>query len=109
MLRSIEQILGIPPMNIMDATALPMFSCFTRKPSGADFTHLNNKVAINAINPKLTALKGPALHYARMSLRPEFDHVDGGDDDLMNRILWFAAKGKKNYPAKPAGSDKDDK
>jgi len=109
MLRSIEQILGIPPMNVMDATALPMFSCFTRKPSASDFTHLNNKVAINAINPKLAALKGPALHYARMSLRPEFDHVDGGNDDLMNRILWFAAKGKKNYPVRLAGSDKDDK
>ena len=28
MVRTIEQILGIPPMNIMDATAMPMFDCF---------------------------------------------------------------------------------
>src|SRR5579859_2379364 len=28
MVRTIEQILGIPPMNVMDATALPLFDCF---------------------------------------------------------------------------------
>jgi hypothetical protein len=109
MLRSIEQILGIPPMNIMDATALPMFNCFTSKPSATDFTHLTNRIPINAINPKLSALKGKALHFATMSSRPEFDHVDGGNDDLMNRILWYAAKGKRDYPTKLAGSAGDDK
>ena len=30
--RTIEQILGIPPMNSIDATALPMFNCFFRPP-----------------------------------------------------------------------------
>ena len=49
------------------------------------------------------------LHYAQLSLRPEFDHIDGGNDDLMNRILWFAAKGNRPYPAKLAGKDPDDK
>ena len=32
MVRTIEQILGMPPMNIMDATAMPMFDCFTSNP-----------------------------------------------------------------------------
>jgi len=32
MLRTIEQILGLPPMNQIDATATPMFDCFTKKP-----------------------------------------------------------------------------
>lgn len=108
MLRSIEQILGIPPMNIMDATALPMFGCFTYKPNNDPFNSLKNKIPIDDINPNLGALKGSALHYAKMSLRPEFDHVDEGNDDLMNRILWFAAKGNKAYPVKLAGTDTDD-
>ena len=30
--RTMEQILGLPPMNVIDATALPMFDCFTDKP-----------------------------------------------------------------------------
>jgi YVTN family beta-propeller protein len=108
MVRSIEQILGIPPMNIIDATALPMFECFTNKPSAYTFKSLKNKVDINKINPKLSAIKGAALHYAQLSSLPEYDHIDGGNDDIMNRILWFAAKGKKAYPAKLAGKDADD-
>jgi YVTN family beta-propeller protein len=109
MLRSVEQILGIPPMNIMDATALPMFSCFSDKATDETYQSLNNRVPINKVTPALSALKGATLHYAKLSLRPEFDHIDGGNDDLMNRILWFAAKGNKNYPAKLAGKDSDDK
>ncbi|MET3499422.1 YVTN family beta-propeller protein [Mucilaginibacter rubeus] len=106
--RSIEQILGLPPMNIIDATALPMFDCFTGKPSAYTYTSLKNRVPINKINQPFSALKGSALHFAQLSSRPEYDHIDGGNDDVMNRILWFAAKGKKAYPAKLAGKDEDD-
>lgn len=108
MVRSIEQILGIPAMNIIDATAMPMFDCFTDKPSNYAYKSLKNKIAINSINPKLSSLKGAALHYAQLSSLPEYDHIDGGNDDVLNRILWYAAKGKKAYPAKLAGKDDDD-
>ena len=95
-------------MNIIDATALPMFDCFTNKPSNYTYQSLPNHIPINNINPKLATLKGAALHFAQLSSRPEYDHIDGGNDDVMNRILWFAAKGKKAYPAKLAGKDTDD-
>lgn len=106
--RSIEQILGIPPMNIVDATALPMFDCFTNKPSDYAYTVLQNQIPLNDINPGLSKLKGRALYFAKASALPEFDHVDGGRDNLLNQILWYAAKGKKTYPAKLAGKDHDD-
>jgi len=106
--RSIEQILGIPPMNIIDATALPMFDCFTNKPSNYMYQSLPNRIPLNRLSPKLSSLKGAALHYAQLSSKPEYDHIDGGNDDVMNRILWFAGKGKKAYPAKLAGKDSDD-
>ena len=105
--RSIEQILGLPPMNIIDATALPMFDCFTNKPSNYTYQVVKNKIPLNKLSPKLSSLKGAALHYAQQSSKPEYDHIDGGNDDVMNRILWFAAKGKKTYPAKLAGKDTD--
>jgi len=105
--RSIEQILGIPPMNIIDATALPMFDCFTERLSNFTYQAVPNRIAIDQINPKLAALKGKALYYAKASLLPAFDHVDGGKDDLMNRILWYAAKGKKTYPVKLTGKSDD--
>jgi hypothetical protein len=100
MVRTIEQILGIPPMNMIDATALPMFDCFDKAPVDYTYTHLPNIVPLNEMNKKLSMLKGKELYYANVSLRPEFKHIDGGNDDLMNRMLWYAAKGKKTYPGK---------
>jgi hypothetical protein len=38
---------------------------------------------------------------------PEFDGVDSGNDDLLNRILWFAAKGDTPYPFDYTGADSD--
>ena len=96
-------------MNIIDATALPMFDCFTDGPSTFTYQAIPNRIPLNQMNPKLAALKGKALYFAKASSLPEFDHVDGGSDDLMNRILWYAAKGKKTYPVKLTGKDDDDK
>ena len=108
--RSIEQILGIPPMNIIDATALPMFKCFSYKPSNFVYHALTNQIPLTDINPVTSKLKGKALYFAKASAQKQFDHIDGGNDDLLNRILWFAGKGQKTYPANLAGKpDKDDK
>ncbi|HEY5510741.1 MAG TPA: bifunctional YncE family protein/alkaline phosphatase family protein [Prolixibacteraceae bacterium] len=98
MVRTIEQILGIPPMNIMDATAMPMFDCFTSKPDLSPYMALKNEVPLDELNPDLRALSGKALHYAKRSMEPQFDGIDDGDEDLFNRILWFAAKGNAKYP-----------
>ncbi|WP_338356647.1 bifunctional YncE family protein/alkaline phosphatase family protein [Yeosuana marina] len=106
--RSIEQILGIPPMNLMDATALPMFECFENTPNMEPFNFTENKIPLNEMNPDLSKLKGKALSYAKESMRPEYDHIDSGIDDVLNRIIWFSVKGKKKYPAALAGHDTDD-
>lgn len=108
MLRSIEQILGIPPMNIMDATAEPMFDCFMQNQSAQGFMHKAAQVSINERNPVITSLTGKARHYALESLKPEFNHLDGGSDELLNKIVWFSVKGNQPYPAKFAGHDTDD-
>jgi hypothetical protein len=105
--RTIEQILGIPPMNALDATALPMFDCFENKPHFEPFTVLKNKIPLNEMNPKLSQLKGDGLKWARISLRPEYDRLDQGDDDLLNQILWFASKGKAPYPGIKGRIEKD--
>jgi len=107
MVRTIEQILGIPPMNIMDATAMPMFDCFAQKADVAPYIALENQVPLDEMNPKLSSLKGAALHYAQKSMEPQFDGIDSGDDDLFNRILWFAMKGKEKYPKRYSGKDLD--
>jgi len=107
MVRTMEQILGLPPMNIMDATAMPMFDCFTDRPDYSPFTSVPNEIPLDEMNPELSQLKGTALHYAKKSMEPQFDKIDTGDDDLFNRIIWFAMKGKEAYPAKYSGKEED--
>ncbi|RTL47638.1 MAG: phosphoesterase [Sphingobacteriales bacterium] len=98
MLRTIEQILGLPPMNVIDATALPMFDCFTPVKKAYQYTVIPNKIPLDERNKPVAQLKGPAKHYAQLSEKVFYD-VDGGDDALMNKILWFDAKGLAPYPA----------
>jgi hypothetical protein len=107
MVRTIEQILGLPPMNIMDATAKPMFDCFSSTPNFTPFTSVSNLIPLNEMNKPLSSLKGKDLYYAKKSMDPQFDGIDTGDDDLFNRILWYAMKGKEKYPNKFAGEDDD--
>jgi YVTN family beta-propeller protein len=109
MVRTIEQILGLPPMNIGDATAMPMFDCFSGTADFTPYQPLPNEIPLDEMNKALPELKGSALRYARKSLDPQFDHIDSGDDDLFNHILWFAMKGKEPYPGKYSGKDTDDK
>lgn len=99
MVRTMEQILGIPPLNIIDATALPMFDCFDNKKHDYQYSHLANNIPLNEMNKPLAALRGKAKYYAKLSAQKAFKELDGGDDDLMNRILWFDAKGNQKYPA----------
>ncbi|WP_240735051.1 bifunctional YncE family protein/alkaline phosphatase family protein [Hymenobacter sp. UV11] len=108
MLRSIEQILGLPPMNNVDATALPLFECFTDRPNFAPFRSRPNRVPLNQLNPPLSKLTGAALRFGRLSTSPEFDHIDNGRDDVLNRIIWFATKGRQPYPAALSGPADDD-
>jgi len=98
MVRTIEQILGIPPMNVIDATALPLFDCFTAERTAYAYTHTPNIIPLDKMNKPLAELKGKEAYYARLSANQVFKDVDGGEDDLMNRILWFQARGEEKYP-----------
>ncbi len=104
MIRTIEQILGLPPMNIQDAIAITMTDCFSNEPDLTPYTSVKNKIPLDEMNKPLSSLSGRALHFARKSMLPEFDGIDSGNDDLLNRILWYAAKGNAPYPAKYAGA-----
>jgi YVTN family beta-propeller protein len=107
MFRTIEQILGLPPLNIQDATAMPMFDCFSEVAESSPFLSVPNQIPLDEMNKGLSQLRGTALHYARKSSEPQFERVDTGEDELFNRIIWFASNGKKHYPGKFSGKDDD--
>ncbi len=106
MVRTIEQILGIPPMNVLDATALPMWGCFGDRLTGQQYTCVPNRIPLNKMNKGMVGLTGKEAYYARLSATRAFKDVDGGEDELMNRILWFAAKGEEPYPEAPGAGTK---
>ncbi len=108
-IRTIEQILGIPPMNIEDATAKPMFDAFSDKPDFTPYTYVKNIIPLNEMNPYLSSLSGKQKSYAQASLAMSKLGIDMGNDDLLNRIIWSSVKKDKVYPVKYAGKEDNDK
>lgn len=101
LLRTMELILGLPPMNQMDATATPMFDCFTDSPDFTPYTAVPNQVPLDEMNPPVRAILDPVQRrYAQASARLPLERIDACPEDLFNRILWHAMKGSAApYPA----------
>lgn len=94
MLRTIELILGLPPMNQMDAAATPMFDCFTGQPDFTPFIALTNNIPLDQMNPSPRALRDPKMrHFAEVSARLPLHKIDACPEVLLNRIIWHAQKG----------------
>lgn len=108
LIRTIEQILGMSPMNVQDATAMPMFKCFNTVRDDTPFFSVLNKIPLDEMNKDLSQLKGNALYFAQRSMEPQFDKVDAGEDALFNQIIWNATSGNKPYPAQFSGKDDDE-
>jgi len=99
-LRTIEQILGLAPMNQFDATATPMFDCFTDTPNFASFSAVPSNVPLDEMNPEPKAIRDPLLRRnAIVSSRLPLHRIDACPEDTFNRILWHAMKGSASpYP-----------
>lgn len=92
MVRTMELILGLPPMTQFDQLATPMYNSFTTKPDLAVVEALPETVDLEARNPK----NGPGN---RASRKLNFSDFDQADPDELNRILWEALKPGKELPA----------
>src|SRR5262249_14138903 len=99
-LRTMELILGLPPMNQMDATATPMFDCFTNVPDFTAFNAVTNQVPLDTMNPPPKKIADPQSRKdAVTSARLPLDKEDQCPEDLFNHILWRAIKGPNTpYP-----------
>src|SRR5581483_9654798 len=108
--RTIELILGLPPMNQLDATATPMFDCFTSVPDFTPYAAETNQVPLDEMNPKPMAIQDPILRRdAYVSARLPLEKEDQCPEDVFNRILWRAAKGSQApYPTWTVHRSTDD-
>ena len=75
--RTMELILGLPPMNQLDATATPMTACFTNQPDFTPFDCLTNNIPLDRMNPGFYSIRDARqLHDARLSARLPLDKPD---------------------------------
>jgi DNA-binding beta-propeller fold protein YncE len=89
--RSIELILGLPPLSAYDAAALPLFAAFAAKPDLRPFDALPAAIDIKAKNP-VTAYR------AADSLAADFSHEDRVPDAELNDLIWHAVRGASATP-----------
>src|SRR6185312_9585549 len=91
--KTIELILGLPPMNQLDLSATAMRDCFAARPDLTPYACLPNRIRLDEMNPPLIQLQGKALDWAKKSLALNLDDGDEADEDTMNRILWHSTRG----------------
>jgi len=110
LIRTMELMLGLPPMNIMDASASPMFDCFTDTADFTPYEVVKNNIPLDEMNPPPQAISDPLLRkYAEESSRLPLEKIDQCPEDLLNRIIWHAQMGSSsNYPEWAVVRDDDD-
>jgi len=95
MVRTMEALLDLPPMNNNDAVAAPMAPLFsgpgTQPPFQADARNQTNGL-VYEVNPA----NGPG---ARDSARMDFTRADAIDAAKLNAILWQERKGNVPMPS----------
>ncbi|MEP6671854.1 MAG: alkaline phosphatase family protein [Chthoniobacter sp.] len=110
LMRTIELIVGLPPMNQLDATATPMSDCFIDTPDLTPFASVPNQVPLDQLNPAPKKISDRALRKdAIVSARLPLEEADRCPEDVLNGILWRAMKGPAvPFPKWAATSVKDD-
>ncbi len=110
LLRTIELILGLPPMNQLDATATPMSDCFTDRPDLTPFTAIASNIPLDEMNPDTRRISDPLLRKnAYASARLPLAKPDQCPEDALNRIIWHAMKGSEApYPSWAIQAQSDD-
>jgi len=111
MLRTMELILGLPPMSQYDAAASPMYGAFQTTPVLTPYAHREARVPLDERND--TSAPGAAASAAM-----DFDEADRAPDLELSEIVWKAVRGAKSAMPPPVraafvhplvdGADDDD-
>ena len=113
--RTMEEVLGLPPMNLNDALAKPMADIFNTTPSAWSFTATPSALLYAPgvslpLPPPPTGMVVPkpshdAAYWARATAGMDFTSEDRVDPASFNRLLWKGLMGDRPYPAVPSGKD----
>ncbi|MDR3712733.1 MAG: bifunctional YncE family protein/alkaline phosphatase family protein [Puia sp.] len=96
-LRTMELILGLPPMSQYDAAATPLYSCFTPQPDTTSYTTRPAGVNIDARNTVWTPSASKSAQF-------DLSRADAVPDAQLNEVLWKAVKGENSVVPEPRRS-----
>ncbi|MET3607941.1 bifunctional YncE family protein/alkaline phosphatase family protein [Mucilaginibacter rubeus] len=96
-LRTIELILGLPPMSQYDAAAMPLFDCFTSKPDLTPYTAKPAQVDLEQRNIAVneSSKRSELFNFAREDAAPDID---------LNEVVWKYVKGEASVMPAPKRS-----
>lgn len=94
MLRTMELILGLPPMSQYDAAATPMFNCFSKEANLKPFTHELPRTSLFEITKKETP---STIKSAKFNFKKE----DSVPDLELSEVVWKAVKGEHSVMPAP--------
>ena len=103
MVKTIELILGVPPMSIFDLIANDMRQSFQQTPDPTPYQAIEPAQSIYELNPELNALDRQSKSDAVASSKMNWRDPDDVPTEQLNRILWRNAKGTE-YPLWKRGS-----
>src|SRR5437588_1275680 len=97
MIRTIELLLGISPMNQLDASAIPM-DIFQETPDLTPYKAVLPTIAPDNLMTHKAKDKA-AAEWIKKSNRQDFAHADMADPRVLNAVIWFACTGNgSNMP-----------
>jgi hypothetical protein len=96
LIRTMELLLGIGPMNQLDATATPI-SIFRPSPDIRPYTAQLPDVALdNQMTPP--ARDAATAFWMRRTEDQDISHADMADPQTLNQIIWFSVRGNTSMP-----------
>jgi YVTN family beta-propeller protein len=97
MIRTIELLLGIAPMNQLDASAIPM-DIFQETLDLTPYKAILPSIAADNLITQKPKDKA-AAEWMKKSNRQNFAHADMADPNILNAVIWFACTGNgSNVP-----------
>ena len=96
-LRTIELILGLPPMSQYDAAAVPLYDCFTSTPNLQPFVAKPAEVDLEKRN---VVVNKSAARSAAFNLK----EADAAPDLDLNEVVWKSVKGEDSVMPAPKRS-----
>lgn len=97
LIRTMELLVGLPPMNQLDASATPI-DIFQAEPDLTPYAAALPDVALDNLIVQPSSDHETAL-WIRRSQQQNFESPDLADPQALNRIIWFSVRGaRENYP-----------